>query len=277
MVSTRRFAGSLALVLACVMMACALVLSACGSAEPSSSSSSSSAVPDDPYGLVVPGTLTVVTYAENPPMEYEEGNSVTGFDIALITEIANRLDLAIDIEDEPFDLLLGEVANGGICDCAISAIEINELRARNVLFSEPYLDASVAVIVSSTSKVTSVAELSKPRVGAIVGSPAEAWAKANLPVASFTPFREVSDLLGALEAGTIDVAAYDGVKAAYAIDDDKLKCKVIANVPTGGRYGIAVNVDNPTLVEAIDVVLTEMDADGTMAKLRTRWLGEKSE
>lgn len=278
MISKRSSFRYCAGVLCAFMVLCALALPACGQSMPSSSSSSSASTEaDNPYNLVSPGTLSVVTYAENPPMAYEEGNSVTGFDIAVVSEIASRLNLALDVEDEPEDLLVAEVADQNLADCAISSIVPNDAWAQQVLFTDPYYETSLAVIVAKDAKYTNIAELGKRRIGVLRGSYGASWAQATFPEATFTPFQEPSDLLGAVEIGTLDAAVCDNATANYFIKDAKLTCKALAVLPTGRQYSIAVKKDNSVLAEAIDAALAEMEEDGTLASLKQKWLGEESE
>lgn len=276
---TRRPAKSLVYALALGMLACMLALSACTATQPPVASSSSSVEPagDGPYGLLTDGTLTVATFADNAPMEYMEGGNITGFDVALISEIANRLGLSVSIHDEYFDALLAQVANGESYDCAISSISMNAQREQGVLFTAPYLDSSLAIVVPETSTATSVEELAALAVGAQRATPAEEWVGQNLPGAPYTPFQTTSDLLGALGSGAIGVAVCDWPTVSHAMKNAKAGYRVLAIVPTGEQYGIAVNAGNPGLADAINGVLAEMEADGTMAKLKAEWFGEKAQ
>lgn len=262
-----------------VFMACLLVLNACGASTSSSSSSSSSSAADDdsPYKLVSGNTLTVATFADYEPMEYKEGGGINGFDVALINEIGKRLDLTVSIHDEYADSLLAQVAIGDEYDCAISSILIDDSRAQGIAFTDPYLDSSLCIIVPADSKAVTVEDVSKLSVGAVRGSYAEAWANANLPNASYTPFQISEDLFGALDAGTMSAAIYDGPGVSVLLDERKAKYKILSVIPTGKQYGIVVSADNPGLLEAINGALAEMETDGTMAKLKSEWLGEKTD
>lgn len=70
------------------------------------------------------GVLRVGTTADYPPFEYFDGNyQLTGFDIALIQAIGQRLGLKVEIGSYAWDSLPATVAIGQV-DVAISAISV---------------------------------------------------------------------------------------------------------------------------------------------------------
>ena len=44
-------------------------------------------------------------------------------------------------------------------------------------------------------------------------------------------------------------------------------------IATGEQYGIAINKENTKLIEDINKVLAEMQADGTIDKLKEQYIG----
>ena len=50
---------------------------------------------------------------------------------------------------------------------------------------------------------------------------------------------------------------------------------VSLNAEEGEQYGVGVSKDNPALLEALDAALVEMDEDGSMAELQTKWFGQE--
>ena len=49
---------------------------------------------------------------------------------------------------------------------------------------------------------------------------------------------------------------------------------VALQIPTGEEYGIVVSKDNPQLTAAINEALKELEEDGTMDELQTKWFGQ---
>jgi polar amino acid transport system substrate-binding protein len=60
-----------------------------------------------------------------------------------------------------------------------------------------------------------------------------------------------------------------------AIDGNEFSddAKVLEIVPTGEQYGIAINKENTKLVEDINKALADMEADGTLDKLKKEYIG----
>lgn len=257
------------LILACasVLVAGMFALSACGGSSASSKSSSSAS--SNGYSLVKDGTLTVATSPDYAPMEYQQNGEIKGYDIAIVKEVAKRLNLKVDVQNQSFDSLVAQVAGGTKFDCSISSITINEERSEQVKFSDPYYDSNLAIVVLSSSEATSKDQLNGKPVGAQSGSSGEEWAKENLKNSEYTPFQETPDMLAALRTGKIQAAIYDEPVAENHVKTEYSDCKVLEIIPTGEQYGIIVNKDNAALADAINAALKDMKADGTLDKLKT--------
>ena len=278
---------SKALLVACVSVAtiACLALTACGggsskasssSAASSSAASSASATTTSAgYKLLEGGKLKVVTSAEYSPMEFMEGSDIKGFDIDLIKEIGKRLGLDVTISNQAFDSLVTSIAGGKQFDCSISAITINDERAEQVKFTNPYYDSNLAVVTLADSPIKSMDALSGAPIGAQSGSSGEEWAKENLKQSAYTPFQETPDLLAALRTGAVQAAIYDEPVAKNHVSTEYTDCKVLNVIPTGEQYGIIVSKDNAALADAMNKALADMKADGTYDKIAAQWFSAK--
>lgn len=84
-----------------------LALAGCATGSSDAGSSDAPAA-DDKYGLVEAGTLTVCSDVPYPPFEVEDTSSETGysgFDIDLLSAIAEKIDLKLAVQDVGFDAL----------------------------------------------------------------------------------------------------------------------------------------------------------------------------
>ena len=266
----------------------ALALSACGGGGASSSSSSSGAESSAASSqasssssqqaaadltTMEDGTLTVITSADYPPMENMEGEEIVGFDPALIREIGERLGLKVEIKNQAFDTLVTSIAGGNTADVAISAITIDEDRAKDVDFTDSYYDSNLAIVVMNDADYKAKEDVNGDAVGAQSGTSGESWIKENLKKSKYTPFQETPDLLQALRTGKVKAAVYDAPVAEAHVAGEYDDCKILETIATGEQYGIIVNKDNPELTAAINTVLAEIVADGTYDKLITEYLG----
>ena len=98
------------------------LLTACGS--DSSEDGGESTVWDE---IQEKGVLTVATSGTLYPTSYYESESdeLTGFEVEVVLEMANRLDLEVDFKEMGFDGMLTSVSTGRV-DMAAKDIEITE-------------------------------------------------------------------------------------------------------------------------------------------------------
>ena len=76
----------------------------------------------------------------------------SGFDMEIVAEIAERLDLELAVQDSGFDgLASGLALNSQSCDLVASAMTITDDRKKNLDFSDPYYDSKQSLLVASDS------------------------------------------------------------------------------------------------------------------------------
>src|SRR5205823_7499891 len=89
-----------------------------------------------PKDLITPGTLTVGSDTTYPPQEYIDTttSNPAGFDVDLITAIAQRMGLKAHVVTTKFDTIIDDLSNKRF-DVVISAITINPDRERKLTLS----------------------------------------------------------------------------------------------------------------------------------------------
>lgn len=263
-----------AVALSCALAVACLGLVACGGSNSGSDGSSSGNASSGSYKLVESGKLTVGSDLDYKPMEYLDGDKPAGFGVDMTQEICNRLGLEMNfLSPQNFDSLITQVNGGTSMDVAVSSITINDEREELVDFSTPYYDSNLAIVTLASSDIASASDLSGKPVGAQSGSTGEEWAKENLGDSSYTPYTGPTDALTALRAGKIQAVVLDAPVASDYVKEDAGTYKLVDEIATGEQYGIAINKDNPELKKAIDSALADMKADGTLDKLKNKWLG----
>ena len=274
--SVKQKNGFLLILCAAFVVAC-LALAGCGgnSASSSAASDASSDAATAEYKLIEPGKVIVGSDLDYKPMEYRDGDKATGFGVAMMNEIANRLGLECEfLPPQNFDTLITQVASAAKMDIAVSSITITDERAETVAFSNPYYDSNLAVVVAKDSELQSIDDLSNAIVGVQQGTSGEDWVKENAPDAELAPFTGITEVMAALRTGKVTAAVYDQPVAENLVANEfKDDAKVLDIIATGEQYGIAINKDNTKLVEDINKVLAEMQADGTIDKLKEQYIG----
>jgi polar amino acid transport system substrate-binding protein len=217
--------------------------------------------------LVAAGTLTVCSDMPYPPFEFEDADApsgYSGFDIDLVQEIADRLDLELEVVEAGFDgLESGATLAAGQCDLAASAMTITEERAENLNFSDPYYEASQSLIVLADSGIESLEDVAGQALGVQAATTGASFAEENAPDGTeIQEFPSGPDLFTAMRAGQIVAGLQDlPVNVEQAQDDDDFD--IVEEFDTGEDYGFAAAQGNDDLIAAINDVLAEMQEDGT--------------
>ncbi|MCM3280261.1 transporter substrate-binding domain-containing protein [Exiguobacterium sp. MER 193] len=218
------------------------------------------------------GTLTVGTAGTLYPASFreEESDTLTGFDIELMKEVAKRLDLEIEFKEMAFDNMLTSVQNGQI-DVAANDISVTEDRKEKFAFSKPYKYTYGTAIVrkSDLSGIESLEDLKGKKAAG----------------EATTVFMDVAREYGAEEV-IYDNATNDQYlrdvstgRTDVILNDYYLQTLALAFFP---EFDITIHPDiaynpqevaflmdkeNDELQENIDRVLDEMLEDGTVKKL----------
>ncbi|MCW8380372.1 transporter substrate-binding domain-containing protein [Streptomyces justiciae] len=226
--------------------------------------------------LVKAGQLTTCTHLPYPPFQSEIDGKVQGFDVSLIDLVADDLGVKQEILDTPFEnFKTGAFLNSGECDVAAAGMTITEERKKNVDFSDPYFDATQALLVDKDSGITSLADAKakKVKLGAQAQTTGEDYAKSQ----GFDPvsFESSDAVLNGLRSGQVKAVVID-----YPVVQGWLKDKansdafsVAEQINTGEQYGFTVKKGNTKLLTAINKALADAKADGTYKKLYEKWIG----
>ncbi|MFF7240765.1 transporter substrate-binding domain-containing protein [Streptomyces collinus] len=226
--------------------------------------------------LVKAGQLTTCTHLPYPPFQSEVGGKVQGFDVALIDLVAKNLGVKQQIVDTPFEnFKTGAFLNSGQCDLAAAGMTITPERKKNVDFSDPYFEATQAVLVDKSSGVNSLADVKAKgkKLGAQAQTTGEDYAKSK----GYDPvsFESSDAVLNGLRTGQVQAVVIDYPVVQGWLKDkaNADKFKVVDNLKTGEQYGFTVKKGNAALREAIDKALKDAKADGTYKKIYEQWIG----
>jgi polar amino acid transport system substrate-binding protein len=253
-------------------VASTLALSACGSDD-----AGTSAEPGAQTGgvdLVNDGRLTVCTHLPYQPFQFQQGSEIVGFDVDLVDEIAADLGVEQEIVNMPFETIQsGEALNAGQCDVAASGMTINDVREENLDFSEPYFEATQALIVPADSDITGLDDLVGRRLGIQSGTTGAQYAQENAPEGvELVTFEDLGLLLSAVKTGQVDAGINDN-GVLFDFVDDNPDLAVSAEFDTGEQYGLGVRTGNTALLEQVNTSLERIRGDGTYDAIYAEWFG----
>ncbi|MEG0072060.1 MAG: ABC transporter substrate-binding protein [Raoultibacter sp.] len=259
---------------ACAVVA-VLALAGCSSssstpAQPANSSGSTASG----YALVDPGTLTVAASLDFPPFESLDGSKPVGFAVELMNLLADEMGLKCNyLTTVKFDTIVPMISAGGKADVGVSSFTINADRAKEIDFTDAYMDSNQSLVVMGSSAYAEVAQLEGKKIGAQSGTTGYDWAVENIKGAEVIPYDEVTAIFAALQAGQIDAISIDlPVSQAY-IKNAYPDAKIIKETPTGEQYGIVVSKENPELTKALNQALAAVKSNGKYDALYATWFG----
>ncbi|MGD9961126.1 transporter substrate-binding domain-containing protein [Nocardioides sp.] len=224
--------------------------------------------------VIKDGDLTVCTSLPYKPFEFKQGEDIVGFDMDLAKMVADANDLTLNVVVTGFEgIQSGQALNTGKCDMAIAGMTITDERAKVIDFSDPYFDATQALLTNDES-LKSLDDLDGKSLGVMAGTTGALYAKENAPAGvTIKTFEDLGLQAAAVSAGQIDAAIQDnGPLLDYAKANPGTF--VTAEFDTGEQYGIAVKKDaNDDLLTSINKVVTDSKSDGSYDEIYTTWFG----
>ena len=220
-----------------------------------------------------PTKVRVATDATWPPFESvnEQTKEVEGFDIDLMTAIAERAGLEIEFVNVAWDPLLAGMAQCQY-DAAISAMTITEERKEQFLFSDPYFYAGQIVTVHiDNTEIASKYDLPGKVVGAQIGTTGS-FEVEKIGGATLRTYDDIGLAFQDLMNGQIDAIVADNPLALGYVNEYPDKLKTAGDVFTDENYGIAVCKTNTDLVEKINMGLKAVKDEGLIDQLVEKWL-----
>jgi polar amino acid transport system substrate-binding protein len=223
--------------------------------------------------VVEEGALTVCTHLPYEPFQYNQGGEVVGFDVDLMDLVAEDLGLKQKIFNTPFEgIETGQAMNTSKCDIAAAGMTITDERAEVMDFSDPYFDATQALLVKKGSNIDSLESLSGETLGVQIGTTGQQYAEENVPDdVELKVFEDLALLVSAVKTGGIPAAINDN-SVLYDYVEKNPDTEVSTEFDTGEQYGFAVAKDeNDALLDAVNEALATAREDGTYDKLYKKY------
>ncbi|MGA8209885.1 MAG: basic amino acid ABC transporter substrate-binding protein [Nocardioidaceae bacterium] len=248
-----------------------LALAACGSSESATTSSGAD--------IVNEGKLTVCSSLPYKPFEFQQSGEIVGFDVDLMKEVAKSLDLEVKYLITPFEgIQSGQALNTGQCDIAAAGMTITDARAKVIDFSDPYFDATQALLVQKKDSYDSLESLAGKRIGVQTGTTGEIYTKENAPEsAKIVVFEDLGLETAAIKTGQVDAIVQDnGPLLDYAKANPDTK--VTTEFDTGEQYGFGLKKgDSAELMKTTNETIKKLKDSGKYDTIYKKWFGAAPE
>jgi polar amino acid transport system substrate-binding protein len=291
--------------LAAALLALIVPLAACGgddtstaTDEPAGGDTTTSAAAEGPCAdatdllaqVCEKGVLTVSTDPAYPPQSSlnEQTGEYEGFDIDVATEIAKRLGVDVAWETPAWDVITAGSWNGR-WDTTVGSMTPTNDRQKVLDFTEPYnyTPAVVVVPADDTSVNDLTTDLDGKKIGVCSGCTYDQFLAKKLAITGYTfdfiiDDAEVSGYdtdttaLQDLTNGRLDAVITSSTTAQGYIDAGnpvKIVGDPVFYEPLSVGFDKSSDPSSESLFEAVDGIVHDMHADGTLTALSEKWYG----
>lgn len=230
-----------------------------------------------PSGTANEKTYVVGTEPYFPPFEYADENSsstIIGFDVDLINAIAADQGFKVQWKDLEFDALIPALQSGQV-DIIASGMTITAEREEAVDFTEPYINAGLALAVAADNEeIKSVDDL-KDKVAAVqqgsTGSQEAEKLKAEGKIGEIIYLAHVNDIILNIQNGRADFTINDLPVTQAFMSQNPGVIKIVDDEITSDSYGFAVKSGNTELLTMLNQGLANVKEDGTYDQIMAKY------
>ena len=221
------------------------------------------------------GTLRIAMEGTYPPFNFKEAKTgqLTGYDVDVAKALAAKLGLKPEFVTTEWSAILAGLAAGKY-DVIVSQVGTTAKRQQAFDFSQPYTYSSPQLIVRGNEGATykKLDDLKGKTLGVGQGSVFEQQARAVTGI-EVKSYPAAPENLQDLAFGRIDAALNDSLMVPYLLKHSQLPIKAGARVGAVERMGIPFRKGSPKFKAALDKALGELQADGSLKAMSTRWFG----
>ena len=221
--------------------------------------------------------LRVGTNADFAPFEFQDADrkEYQGFDMDLIRAIGKEMGYKVEIQNINFDGLIPAMESGNI-DLIASGMTINDERKAKVLFSEPYYQSGLTIIVKKdNTSINTFKDLTGKKVAVQIGTTSAKEVK-TLGNVEVKEFNSSADTFMELKAGGVDAVVNDRpVNDYYILKSGEKDVRALDELLTSEDYGLAINKNNADLQKKVNDALASLKKSGEYDKIFAKWFGEK--
>ncbi|RNF39673.1 transporter substrate-binding domain-containing protein [Planococcus salinus] len=258
-----------------VVFSAGMLMAACGSEEEASNGSEGSDTGTEGGGselnLVEEGKFTSASSGLYRPFNFEEGGTLTGFDIDIGNAIAEEMGLEPNPVTTPFQTIIQGLTSNRY-DAILGSMAITNERAEQVAFSDPYYYSGGVIFVrEGNTEIQSKEDLEGATIGVVGQSTYDTAAQEYTENIQYYDSDVVAlqdlEIEGRLDAViTADVVGFEAQNAGLEIE-------MVGENLWIEQAAIAVRPEDEALLEAINEALDTIIENGTYDEISQKWFG----
>jgi glutamate transport system substrate-binding protein len=220
------------------------------------------------------GTIRIGVKYDVPPFGFRnpQTDQVEGFDVDLGNAVADALGVEPEFVEAISDNRIPFITDGTV-DLVLSTMTINEERALEIGFTDPYFIAHGRILVPEDSDIQGIDDLAGNSVCTAIGSTYQETLREQAPDADLRLVDTYSECLELLQNGAVDAISTDDViLTGMIIQDDSLK--LVGEELTVEPYGGGFKRGDEEFGAFLNEVIAEYKADGRWQNAYDEWLGQ---
>lgn len=220
------------------------------------------------------GTLRIGLEGTFPPFDSKDKTGeLVGFDVDIAKAVAAKLGVKPEFVTTEWSGIIAGLQAGKF-DVIVNQVGVTDARKQVLDFSPAYTYSGAELIQRKDDhrQFKSLEDLKGHKLGVGLGTNYMDMAK-SVPGIDVKTYPGAPEYLRDLAAGRLDAALNDRLMVAYLLKQSTLPLKAGEMVGTGNPSAIPFKKGNPKFAKAINDAMTQLEADGTFAKISDKWFG----
>ena len=251
------------------------MLAACGTSNEGTNEQAAPAEGENLYEKIKEeGVIRIGTEGTYAPFTFhDESGELTGYDVEVAKEVANRLGLEVEFMETQWDAMFAGL-DAERFDMIANQVGIKPERQEKYDFSTPYtISTAVVVVRKENNDIQSFEDLEGKKAAQSLTSNYGEMAKANgAELVGVEGFIQAIELITSERA---DLTLNDKLSVLdFLKQKPDAPIKIVAESDDAAESAFMFRQGNEELVEAVNGALKEMKEDGTLKQISEKWFGE---
>jgi len=207
-------------------------------------------------------------FSKPPRITPAQVGQLVGVEMDILSALARRLGVTPRIVPVAWEQIeAGLVADK--YDVIMNAWVPSSKTPKEIAASAAYYDWGLLVVVRSSDRLRSFAELAGKTVGHFA-DPSVDRSALSLRAGKLVPFEDSDQLFDALKANTVDAVVEDSTYARWRVAKDQ-ELRIVGEPLNRLGYHLGVRRSNVELLKSLEAAIKELRASPELARIRQRW------